>query len=118
MTRAQSIAFFKRHAGFSYDPKKETAAHGRERCARALVRAEERGHAASLSFDWQTDPFTDSSDFNDEQPAWTLWECICRNEAGKVVASLHGIDFGRDGQPWGDSYRRVVEAELAQEALS
>ena len=25
------------------------------------------------------------------------------------------VDFGRDGKPWGDLYRRVVQADLALE---
>jgi hypothetical protein len=38
-----------------------------------------------------------------------------RDKAGKVVQSLGGVDFGRDGDPWGQPYARVVEAELALE---
>jgi hypothetical protein len=40
------------------------------------------------------------------------------DEDGKIVQSLCFIDFGRDGSPWGDSYKRVVEAELALEQIS
>ncbi len=109
--------FFLRHAGFSYDPKTETADAGRRRCARDLANAEKRGYAG-VSFAWLIDPDTDSSEWCDEPPAYDQWVCVCRDPNGNVLASLGGIDFGRDGSPYSDPYRRVVEAELAQEALS
>jgi hypothetical protein len=109
--------FFHAHAGYSWQPEKETQAQGRRRCARALAAAELAGREAGLSFMWSIDPHTDSSDWSDERPAWRVWQCVCIDQANRVRASLHGIDFGRDGEPHGDPYARVVEAELAHEAL-
>lgn len=110
--------FFLRHAGFSYDPKTETADAGRRRNARDLANAERRASAAGMSFGWSIDPDIDSSEWCDDPPAYDQWVCVCRDAVGDSVASLGGIDFGRDGSPYSDPYRRVVEAELAREALS
>lgn len=110
-------AFFYRWAGWSYQPATETPPQGRARCAKALATAERRARGV-LTFEWSIDPISTSLDWCDERPAWQQWECVARNvETGRVVASLHAIDFGRDGEPWGDPYRRVVEAELASEAI-
>jgi hypothetical protein len=116
-TTATARAFFYEHAGYSYNPKTETRAEGRRRCAAALAQAEAQGSDAGLSFQWQIDEAVDSSDFSNERPPWQLWACCCRDAEGAIKANLCGIDFGRDGQPWGEPYRRVVEAELASEAL-
>ena len=110
--------FFYAHAGYSYNPGNETRQQGRRRCARALAQAESDGRDASLSFEWNVDPHCDSSDFSKARPPWQLWYCVCRDANGIVRASLCGIDFGRDGEPWSNPYRRVVEAELASEALA
>lgn len=107
------LDFFLEHAGFSYDPKTETESVGKLRGAIALVDAERLASEAGYFFHWENDPGIDSSDFSDEQPAWRLWICQCCNPQGEIVESLGGIDFGRDGEPWGNPYRRVVEAELA-----
>ena len=110
--------FFFEQAGYSYDPKRETEKQGRQRGAKALAAAERKGSDAGFSFHWEIDQLCDSSEFSKERPAWQLWACCCRNSQGRVRASLCGIDFGRDGAPWGEPYRRVVEAELALEALA
>ena len=112
------VAFFYEHNGYSYSPATETSEQGRLRCAHEAARAEEAGRDAGLSFDWRVDPDINSSDHSEEQPPYELWECICYDENGTVAASLHGIDFGRDGSPHSAPYRRCVEAELAAEALS
>ena len=104
--------FFLKHAGYSYNPATETRAQGRRNTARMLAAAEKS--AAGCSFEWSIDPDIDSSEWSDDPEPWQTWQCIMRDESGRVVNSLHGIDFGRDGEPWGDPYRRVVEAELAQ----
>lgn len=109
--------FFFEHAGHSYDPKTESKTQGRKRCARALARAERQALELGYSFEWLIDSDVDSSDFSCSKPAWNLWGCICRNSCGESVESLWGIDFGRNGNPWSAPYRRVVEAELALEAL-
>ena len=113
------LAFFYAHAGWSYKPGEETPSRGRRRCAQALATAERKGLHAGLTFFWQPDDTATSADFDDSgAPPWELWECLCMNSRGRVVASLHAIDFGPEGRPAGDPYARVVEAELAQEALT
>lgn len=114
------VSFFYQHAGWSYAPDKETPSQGRRRCARALATAERKGSRDGLSFEWRHDPHTTSADFDegsDERDHWLLWECWCRNIDGEIVATLGAIDFGADGEPWSDPYRRVVEAELALEVI-
>lgn len=116
LTPAQQ--FFFEHAGWGYDPSTETKEEGRTRGAIALAAAESEAREKGYSFEWGICPLGDSSDFSDELPAWSLWACICRNSEGESVSNLHAIDFGRDGTPWGSTYRRVVEAEMAMEALA
>ena len=103
-----AVRFFHTWAGFSYDPKKETEAQGRKRCAERLASAEDHGKEHPLTFEWSIDQCTDSSDYSDKKPAWKLWVCLARNDEGRVLASLCGIDFGRDGEPWGEPYNPSV----------
>lgn len=104
--------FFYDHAGWSHDPKTETSEQGRERCARALAKAEDDGRNAGLSFEWSADHDCERTRRNAE-----MWQCACYDVHGRVVASLGGVDFGPEGLH-GDPYRRVVEAELALEAIA
>jgi len=114
-----AVAFFVANAGYSYDPKTETEEQGKRRGARKLATAERRAWKEGCRFSWSVDPDIDSSDFSDERPPWSLYQCAMFAPDGRCVASLHGIDFGRDGFPSdGNTYRRVVEAELALEAYS
>lgn len=108
--------FFLSNAGYSV-AEGENKRAGQVRCARALAKAEREGRDAGLSFQWEIDPQIDSSNWSDEEPAYEQWVCTCYNAAGLMVASLGGIDFGRDGSPYGNVYKRVVEAELASEAI-
>lgn len=108
--------FFLKHAGFSYDPKTESKAQGRRKCAKQLANAETFADAAGWSFEWSIDPYVTSEDFDIE--AYEQWQLVARDIDGNVIASLHGIDFGPGAEPWGDPYRRVVQAELALEAIA
>ena len=121
--------FFLKHAGYSWDPRTETEQQGRIRSARALASAERDARRRGYYFCWSIDPCTLSSDWFDGNEdgsrnynPWQTWRCTLHGEGatfqGTVGASLHGIDFGHDGEPWGDPYRRVVEAELASEVLN
>lgn len=105
--------FFKANAGYSYDPQLETPEQGKIKNARSLSKAERIARDKGYSFQWEIDQCCDSSEFSEELPSWELWSCLMIDSDGECVNSLHGIDFGRDGQPWGNSYKRVVEAELA-----
>lgn len=112
----QSEQFFFDNGGYAYAPG-EIPEQRKLRCAQSLAKAELDGREAGLSFQWREDE-RDSSDWSDEKPAWKLYVCCCFGPDGKALASLHGIDFGRDGTPESSSYRRIVEAELAMEALA
>lgn len=109
--------FFREYAGYSYNPATQTAAQGRRECASRLARAERVASKRGYYFDWDIDPETNSSDFSDEPDPWQLYVCRMYDEDGELIGSLHGIDFGRDGSPAGEPYRRVVEAELALDAI-
>ncbi len=117
MAKSKSTAyhFFLTNAGYCYDKATETPMQGRIRCAKSLAYNEARAKETNCSFAWEIDQDIDSSEWSDETPAWHTWNCIARDSDGKVFASLCGIDFGRDGEPWNKPYRRVVEAELACE---
>lgn len=95
--------FFFEHACFSYDPKTETPDQGRTRCAVDYASAETWARAAGLSFEWGHDPISPRE-----------WRCLCHSHTGDIAASRYGVDFGKK-DPWSDPYRRVIEAELAQQ---
>ena len=124
--------FFLKHAGYSYNPQTQSPMQGRVQCARKLAAAERKARDAGVSYQWEIDASCDSltefapgiKPIRGTKTRYSLWQCCAigpRDDdyrgAGEVLASLGGIDFGRDGEPWGDPYRRVVEAELALEAL-
>lgn len=115
MTPTQALnadqQFFFDHADYSHHLT-ETPEQGRTRGALDLAAAEAFGRAAGLSFEWSIDPYADSSDWSGEEPRST-WRCVCHDSEGAGCQSLGGVDFGPDGSPWGDAYRRVVEAELS-----
>ena len=123
MTQAtrQSFRFFFEHAGYVVGER----AIG----ALALARAEAKAKQDGVHFDWQEDCDVDLGDHevwcsderaNRQHDHEVLYcvaykDCYCKNAAHKphrdIVASLSGIiDPDRN-------YRRIVEAELALEAL-
>lgn len=112
-----SYQFFLKHAGYSYNPETETPMQGRIKGARALAKAERQARDAGYSFAWGIDDPRGSAQWTDEKPAWGSWYCVAHNSEGETKYALYGIDFGRDGEPWGNPYRRAVEAELALESL-
>ena len=111
--------FFFTHAGFSYDPKRETKDVGRWRCSVALAEAEDVARRAGANFDWEDDwslgvshaEFYSDEAYpsNDGEPD-SCESCTLVLD-GEVLASLGCID-GADSD-----YRRVVEAELALEVI-
>jgi hypothetical protein len=112
-----AVEFFYEHAGYSYDPKTQTEAEGRREGALALVKAELWAAGEGISFEWSVDEL-DSGEWSDDPEPWQQWVCVARDIDGSVRASLGGIDFGRDGDPYNSPYRRVVQAELALEAMT
>lgn len=122
--------FFLRHAGYSYNPATETKIAGRRRCARQLATAEQWASDQGLVFEWQDDPDCSPDDFEFPEDQEHV-----RNH-GAVGCILyrpcpeHGTDCKHAehlGSLWGiteslnnakrDAYRRVVQAELALEAM-
>lgn len=108
MTRAER--FFYTHAGYSYDPKTESEEQGRSRCAKQLAWAERYAQLNGWSYEWKDDDVPWDAD--GPEPRYLLG-CILRNASGTVLASLWHIGLNRLNDP----YRRVVEAELALEAM-
>lgn len=119
-TTAAAVAFFREWAGYSYDPKTETAAEGRERCARRLAEAEAWLSSQPHAIDWQEDQDADRSFLkrSDRRP---LFFCVVRvpNPDGPGEwdsAALGGIDLGPTGSECPE-YQRVVVAELADQLI-
>jgi hypothetical protein len=117
--------FFLKHAGQSYNPATETQMQGRIRNARHLAEVERKARDGGFFYIWSIDPDCLSSDWIDDNEdggrnndPWQTWQCAMYNSDRRIVNSLHGIDFGRDGSPHGDTYKRVVEAELALDGLT
>lgn len=129
MTKAEQ--FFHDNAGFSWNPQTETQEQGKERCAREIARAEEYAREHGWYAEWELEqenprdvlgepdevngPFYDpTNDFvscvlwsnPDDSPAFT----------SEVLASLGMIEESKDVRER-QNYRRVIEAELALEAL-
>ena len=103
--------FFIEHAGVSYRPGKETKAQGRRRGAEALARAEQYAEEQGWKVEWDYDQNEyQMGDAETEMPNEVL-VAVLRDADGHVLESLGGI-----GDP-SDSCRRVVEAELALEAM-
>ena len=108
--------FFWLHAGYNHDPKTETRAQGRRRCAAELARAEVFAESAGWTFEWVGDDGVTADELNHDE--WcrpdcgiehSAWGCVCKTDR-HVLASLWGII---DPSP---DYCRVVQAELAGEA--
>lgn len=116
-----AVEFFAIHAGWDYHPDTETPEQGRLRGAVSLALAERWAKANDAMFTWEDDFGVDhvkEFDAYDEEPE-TCEICTMylpdhspALESVRIVASLGCVDDATD------EYRRVVEAELAQEARS
>jgi hypothetical protein len=105
----RSIKFFAEHAAYATPP-------GRMACARDLAKAEAEAEDRDWTIDWQNDPeglsWVSKEDEQERiEKGVEVLMCTLRDRDGNVLASLGGID-GPSRE-----YKRVVEAELAQEAL-
>jgi len=108
---ARAVAFFMKHAGSSYMPGKETRAQGKRRGAARLAKAEKEAAARGWTVEWRDDEMQyDPGDDSDYMPDEVL-HAVLFDEHGDNLASLGGIDDPSR------EYKRVVEAELALEAL-
>jgi hypothetical protein len=116
----QDQLFFYEHAGYSYDPKTETAEQGRIRCAMELARAEAYGRTLGYSFEWRDDweigshkdYFGDDSAYAKREPD-TCEQCTMLDTDGKRMPFALGCIDDADA-----NYRRVIEAELAEDAIA
>ncbi len=127
--RETPYQFFLKHAGYSYDPMKETPLQGRRRCAEQLAEAEKEMEARGWVAEWRVDDeraycYCDSPTCRYHENSnykWTTLYCVlyhpcdcdrCSDKHRDILGSLCGIinpDY---------NYRRVVEAELALDALA
>lgn len=112
--------FFLKNAGYSYTPGTETPKAGRSRCARELAKAERDAAALGYYFEWCNDwdgcigcdCGEDSCSCSTGEPHECLVCQIFPPESESCAASLGSIcEPSRE-------YRRVIEAELALEALA
>lgn len=101
----RAVAFFRKHAGSVIGREEENA--------RALAHAEQEATARGWNVEWSHDPEGwDSLGDIDPETVKEVLSAVLRDENGGVLASLGSIvDPDR-------AYGRVVEAELALEALS
>jgi hypothetical protein len=128
MTEAQQ--FFYENAGYSYDPATQTPEQGRAECAAKLAAAEAEARDRGYWFIWDTDSGVMSSDWLDanedggaNRDPWITWQCaIVEHVPGsgqpRILESIGGVDFGRNGSPGTSDYSRVIQAELALEAIA
>lgn len=105
--------FFYEHAGWSVPP-------GKAACARALARAEKYAERHGWRYEWCDDPDFEAYCACDD-PACTAktgpaYGCVLTID-GEQHASLWGITFAKGKDFANDPYGRVIQAELASEAL-
>lgn len=126
--RALAVQFFYKHAGYSYNVAQgETKEQGKRRAARAYADAEAWASREGLVYDWLYDDMPcDGCDCGSD-------DCDCSTGAAHETLGCvlyrpcpdHGIDCKHAEvlqSLWGicgatSEYRRVVEAELALEAM-
>lgn len=122
-------AFFYECAGWSYDPAKETAEEGRRRCSEELARAyaalQERIDAGTARVLWEEDDIS-AEDARGDIPLDEWLESVERFGLLGCVVEVWDPSPGKGwthaASLWSivgdDNYHRVVEAELADEALA
>jgi hypothetical protein len=117
------VRFFYEHAGYAISSG-ETEHTARLRNAKALADAEEYAADQDWAYDWEEESRDEAEmTFGDEE-TWENTESYSvalRDESdNSSLAALGGVSFPRDGAHTSRSrdYRRVVEAELALEAIT
>lgn len=111
----EAVSFFYEHDGFSYNPETETEEEGHRRCAQESARDELLAKRAGITFEWEDDWSIGDHErefgeaYADGGPS-SCEQCTAFYK-GEIVASLGCVD---DATP---EYRRVVEGQLASEAL-
>jgi len=129
MARISAYHFFLSQAGYSHGSD-ETVIQGRRRCAKQLAAAERWAADNGLMYVWLDDPDCTADQFEFEEDKQHVREhgavgCVlyqpCADHGveckhARVLGALWGITESLDNRAR-DSSRRVVEAELACEAV-
>jgi hypothetical protein len=112
----EAVVFFAEHAGWSYDPKTETADEGKQRGARESAAAEmllrEQGWIVTWSDDWSIGDHAQEFDCYEDGGPETCETALLTDSHGAVLGGLSCIDDADE------NYRRVIAAELAGEAAA
>lgn len=109
----KAVQFFAANAGYATPP-------GRMVCAKHLAEAEALADSLGLEVKWEYDTDADLSwctkkDLEDiKRGAIEVLQAYIRDDAGNCLANLGGVSIHIDDK----NYRRVVEAELKQEAIA
>ena len=111
---AKAVAFFKKHAGYA-QRSGETAAQAKTRGAKSLARAEAEASARGWRYKWEDEIEADLS-LEDESDISEVLMVALYDEHGNVLLSLGSVTLGHDSAA-NRAYKRVIEAELADEAL-
>lgn len=114
MTATQKLnaaeRFFFEHAGYSYDPKTQTAEQGRLDCAKVMAAAEALFQEVEACCNWAFRVGADHDcSAEDGEPRFDM---RIEDADGRCRALLGGIDDG------GTTYSRIVRANLACELLA
>lgn len=110
------IAFHFMHGGWSWDPEKETQDEGRRRCAVRAAWAEKIAEEIGLTYKWENDfsvgdHAAEYGEVDTDGGPETCQSCTMYDRRGHIVGSVGCVD---DATP---QYRRVVEADLANDFL-
>ncbi len=128
---ARAVKFFHANAGYGFDPQKETKAQGRMRCARLLARAEAYAYEHEWRYVWEPDtciggdcgetetcehPCCQGTEHEVYSCALLSGDASCYDGHGRATGGAVLASLGSICEP-DDNYKRVVEAELALEAM-
>lgn len=114
--------FFYRNAGYSR-AMDEPAYSGKTRGAILLADAEAHAERHDWVYRWEIDADADITPTDSYFVSGAEhWECVLFNQDDEILASLCSIDLGFDkhgyaNHPNDQPYARVVQAELASEAM-
>jgi hypothetical protein len=110
---SKAVAFFRKHAGGYARDAGESEATARTRRGRALARAEAEAAERGWTVKWEDDPEEWQGD--DARPFEVLVATL-HDENGAWLGSIGNIGMSGNRKTDQD-YGRVIEAELAEEAL-
>lgn len=113
---SKAVAFFQKQMGGAKRPG-ESWATARRRGAHALAHAETEAARRGWWFDWQEDPYASDNEYEGAEDN-DHFIVTLRDEEGNALDTMGGVAFSKRGSSMEDrNYRRVVEAEMAAEAL-